>query len=51
VDQFSDGIYNTLRDITADCQAAALVADIHQAESAARLLREIPSCSFANLGE
>lgn len=41
--------FDTLRNIAADCEAAALVTYDHQGESAARLLDEIPSLRFAVL--
>jgi acyl-CoA synthetase (AMP-forming)/AMP-acid ligase II len=41
--------FDTLRYIAADCEAAALVTHDHQAESAARLLHDIPSLRFAVL--
>lgn len=41
--------FDTLRYIAADCEAAALVTHDHQAESAARLLHDIPSMRFAVL--
>ncbi len=41
--------FDTLRDIAADCEAAALVTYDHQVESAARLLDDIPSLRFAVL--
>jgi long-chain acyl-CoA synthetase len=41
--------FETLRGIAADCQAKALVADVYQAEPAARLLRELPSLQFVIL--
>ncbi|MCX6032772.1 MAG: class I adenylate-forming enzyme family protein [Chloroflexi bacterium] len=41
--------FDTLRYIAADCEAAAVVTYDHQAESAARLLQDVPSLRFAVL--
>lgn len=42
-------VYDVLRHIAADCGAAALITCDYQAESAARVLREVPSLRLAIL--